>query len=120
MILSFAPAAHLGATALALALAALLSYGVAAWPAPESARWRAPALVLGWCLHALLLLLDITGWGRDQPGARLGFGPVLSLTVWLVLAVHTIESRLVPLPGVRRVLAINGMGAVAGGLAVSG
>ncbi len=33
---------------------------------------------------------------------------MLSLTVWLVLAVHEIESRFVPLPGVRRVLAING------------
>lgn len=56
----------------------------------------------------MLLALDIGGWGRGEPGARLGFGPVLSLTVWLVLAVHTVESRFVPLPGVRRVLALAG------------
>ena len=66
----------------------------------------------GWLLHAVLLALDIGGWGRGEPGARLGFGPVLSLTVWLVLAVHEVESRFVPLPGVRRVLAINGAAVV--------
>ncbi len=37
---------------------------------------------------------------------------MLSLTVWLVLAVHEVESRFVPLPGVRRVLAINGAAVV--------
>jgi ABC-type uncharacterized transport system permease subunit len=37
-----------------------------------------------------------------MPGARLGFGPVLSMTVWLVIGVHAIESRLVPLPAVRQ------------------
>jgi hypothetical protein len=38
------------------------------------------------CCTVLLLVIDIGGWGRGVPGARLGFGPVLSLTVWLVLA----------------------------------
>jgi ABC-type uncharacterized transport system permease subunit len=33
--------------------------------------------------------------------------------VWLVVAVHTVESRLVPLPAVRRVLALAGAAAVA-------
>jgi ABC-type uncharacterized transport system permease subunit len=63
-------------------------------------------------LHATLLLLDISGLGRGGTGVYLGFGPVLSLTVWLVLAVHTFESRLVPLPAVRRVLALLGAAAV--------
>jgi ABC-type uncharacterized transport system permease subunit len=63
-------------------------------------------------LHGVLLALDVGGWGRVEAGARLGFGPVLSLTVWLVLAVHTVESRFVPLPGVRRVLAACGAAAV--------
>ncbi len=108
MILSFAPSSSLGPAALGLALLAVLAYGVAAWPASPTSRLSTPALALGWLLHALLLVLDIAGWGRDQPGARLGFGPVLSLTVWLVLAVHTVESRFVPLPAVRRVLAFNG------------
>ena len=108
MILSFAPAASLGAAALVLAVVAMLAYAVAAWPAPGSSRLLAPALLAGWLLHAVLLALDIGGWGRGEPGARLGFGPVLSLTVWLVLAVHEVESRFVPLPGVRRVLALSG------------
>ena len=108
MILSFAPAANLGTAPLALALVAMLAYGLAGWPGRAESRLPAPALVTGWLLHALLLGLDIGGWGRSEPGARLGFGPVLSLTVWLVLAVHTVESRFVPLPGVRRMLALCG------------
>ena len=108
MILSFVPAANLGAAPLLLALLAMLAYGVAALPARGPSRLPVPALVAGWLLHAVLLALDIGGWGRGETGARLGFGPVLSLTVWLVLAVHGVESRFVPLPGVRRVLAING------------
>ncbi len=112
MILSFAPAATLGAAPLVLALVAMLAYGVAALPAQADSRLPAPALVAGWLLHALLLAVDIGGWGRAEHGVRLGFGPVLSLTVWLVLAVHTVESRFVPLPGVRRLLAIAGAAVV--------
>lgn len=112
MILSFAPVASLGAAPLVLALVAMLAYGVAALPSQADARLPAPALVAGWLLHAVLLALDIGGWGRGEPGARLGFGPVLSLTVWLVLAVHTVESRFVPLPAVRRVLAACGAAVV--------
>ena len=112
MILPIAPVQTLGVAPLVLALLAVLAYTVAAWPARSPSRLPAPALVAGWLLHAVLLGLDIGGWGRGEPGARLGFGPVLSLTVWLVLAVHEIESRFMPLPGVRRVLAINGAAVV--------
>ena len=112
MILSFAPQANLGPASLALAGLAMLGYGLAAWPVREGSRRAIWGLATGWLAHAGLLALDIGGWGRDLAGARLGFGPVLSLTVWLVLAVHAVESRFVPLPAVRRLLA------VAGGLAV--
>lgn len=112
MILPIAPVQTLGVAPLVLALMAVLAYAVAAWPARSPSRLPAPALVAGWVLHAVLLVLDIGGWGRGEPGARLGFGPVLSLTVWLVLAVHEIESRFMPLPGVRRVLAVNGAAVV--------
>lgn len=98
-----------GSPVLLIALCALLAYGVAAWPGPERPRRDMAALLVGWVLHAALLVLDIGGSGG---GARLGFGPVLSLTVWLVLLVHGIESRLVPLPAVRQVLALAGAGAV--------
>ena len=111
-MISNASFASLGAAPGMLALVAMLAYGVAALPAQAAARLPAPALVAGWLLHALVLALDIGGWGRGEPGARLGFGPVLSLTVWLVLAVHEVESRFVPLPGVRRALAISGAVAV--------
>ena len=108
MILAFAPQANLGPTALVLAVVAMACYGLAAWTARPGSTLPVIGLAVGWLLHALLLAADIGGWGRDLPGARLGFGPVLSLTVWLVLAVHTIESRFVPLPVVRRVLACCG------------
>ncbi|MCK6431429.1 MAG: cytochrome c biogenesis protein CcsA [Burkholderiaceae bacterium] len=113
MILASGSAAPLAGTPLALALAAALAYGLAAWPAQERPRWVTPTWVTGWLLHAVLLAMDITGLGRaEAQGARLGFGPVLSLTVWLVIAVHAFESRLLPLPAVRRALAVSGAAAV--------
>ncbi len=112
MILSFAPMSSLGPAPLVLALVAMFAYGLAALPSRSDARLPAPALLAGWLLHAALLALDVGGWGRSEPGARLGFGPVLSLTVWLVLAVHTVESRFMPLPAVRRLLAVAGAAVV--------
>ncbi|HYE71324.1 MAG TPA: cytochrome c biogenesis protein CcsA [Aquabacterium sp.] len=105
--------AGLGPFPLVLALSSLLAYAAAALPAarqgaPARLALGAPALVLGWVLHAALLVLDIGGWGVPGAGARLGFGPVLSLTLWLVVAVHIVESRFVPLPSVRRALAVAG------------
>lgn len=113
MILSTGSAAWPGTTPLLLAVAAVLAYSLAALPEKEGRAWSAPALVIGWLGHLLLLMMDIGGWGQALPGARLGFAPVLSMTVWLVVAVHTVESRLVPLPAVRRVLALAGAAAVA-------
>lgn len=94
----------------ALAAAAVLAYlwaavGAAGAPSPA----RAMALTLGWLLHGAWLLLDIVGLGRSDPGVRLGFAPVLSLAVWLMVAVHQVESRFVPLPAVRRSLAVAGL-----------
>lgn len=114
MILSTGSAAWTGLAPLGVAAVALLAYlAVALPPVARAAAWSAPALIVGWALHLLLLLLDIGGWGQSGSGARLGFGPVLSATVWMVIAVHGIESRLVPLPAVRRVLAAAGAAAVA-------
>jgi ABC-type uncharacterized transport system permease subunit len=99
-----------GTLANGLAMAALLAYGVAAWPRHKASRIDAAALAVGWVIHGLALVVDIGGSGQ---GARLGFAPVLSLTVWLVLLVHAIESRMLPLPAVRRALACAGCVAVA-------
>ncbi len=110
MILSSASAGVPGAWA--VALAAVAAYVLAAFPGRAEERRLPSALLAGVGLHALLLVLDVSGLGNPGGGARMGFGPVVSLTVWLVLAVHTAESRLVPQPGVRRVLALLGAAAV--------
>ena len=95
-----------------LALVALAAYALAAWPGRLTERFAAAALPCGVAAHAALLGVEIFGSGGPAAGVRLGFGPVLSLTICLVLAVHTVESRFLPLPSVRRVLAIIGAAAV--------
>lgn len=92
----------------AASLVATFAYVAAAWPLPSRARWPEVALAVGWFVHALTLVLDVFGFGAATPGARFGFAPALSATVWIVLAVHTVESRLLPVPAVRRVLAVAG------------
>ncbi len=96
----------------AAGLVAMAAYAAAAWPLASRARWPEAALALGWAAHALTLVLDILGVGAAVPGARFGFAPALSATVWIVLAVHSVESRLLPLPAVRRVLALSGAAVV--------
>jgi ABC-type uncharacterized transport system permease subunit len=98
-----------------LALLACAAYGLATLRGREVARGPSMALVAGWLLHGAALAVDVSGWGTDG-GARFGFAPALSGAVWLVLAVHAVESRFVPLPGVRRALAA--MGVVVSGLIV--
>ncbi len=100
-----------GGGLLLVGVAALL-YTLAALPVPALRRLAAAALLGGFALHALLLIIDIGGFGQALPGARLGFGPVLSMTVWLVIAVYAVESRLLPLPAVRQWLGVTGVGAV--------
>ncbi len=92
-----------------LVLVTLVLYLLATVPAQALRRYSAAALVGGWALHGVLLLIDIAGIGLAEPGARLGFAPVLSMTVWLVIAVYSIESHLVPLPAVRQWLALAGL-----------
>ncbi|MEO5883267.1 MAG: cytochrome c biogenesis protein CcsA [Caldimonas sp.] len=67
------------------------------------------ALLVGWIAHGLALTIDIAGVGSGVAGARFGFAPALSLTLWLVLAVYQLESRLLPLPAARRALAACGV-----------
>lgn len=88
------------------AVLALLCYAVAMLP---SARLpgRVPnvALMVGWMFQGLALVYDVAGVGQEGVGARFGFAPALSAILWLVMAVHHVESRLLPLPAVRRVMA---------------
>jgi ABC-type uncharacterized transport system permease subunit len=120
MILSTASPLLNGGGPLFIALLAVGGYAAAALSSAASARSSTAALLLGTLMHLVLLVLDIGGWGQPLPGARLGFAPVLSMTVWLVIAVHTVESRFVPLPGVRRWLAPVGALAVLLALAFPG
>ncbi len=112
MILSFAPAGSAGVLLAAASVVSLLAYGAVAASSgrgdAEGARWRGRAglLVLGWLAQLLALVVDVAGLGLSSPGARFGFAPALSMTLWLVLAVYLVESRLLPLPGARRVLAL--------------
>lgn len=112
MILSTASAALAPGGGFWLVGLTLVLYLLAAMPALVPQRAAASALIVAWLLHALLLVIDIGGLGLNVPGARLGFAPVLSMTVWLVVAVYTVESRLVPLPLVRKWVARAGMLAV--------
>ncbi len=92
-----------------LVIVACAMYVLAALPLR---RFSAAALLGGLLLHGVLLVVDIGGIGQGIDGARLGFGPVLSVTVWLVVAVYAVESRLVPLPAVRKWLGLAGVIAV--------
>lgn len=97
----------------AASFVALLAYAVAAVPGERLGSGGRVALLLGWVAHAVAIVVDVAGIGSPLIGARFGFAPALSMTVWLVLAVYVVESRLVPLPGVRVVLAVLGVAVVA-------
>ena len=112
MILSPGSAVPLPWGSWIVGLGALLGYAAATWPKQAGSRWPESAFGIGWLLHGAALALDILGLDEPSRGPRFGFGPALSVTVWLVIAVHAIESRFVPLPAVRRVLALLGAAAV--------
>ena len=105
MILSLGAADPVLAMASAIAL---VGYGAAATLAERHAAALRTALVVGWFAHGLAIIVDVAGVGSIHPGARFGFAPALSATMWLVLAVHAVESRFVPLASVRRALAVLG------------
>jgi ABC-type uncharacterized transport system permease subunit len=77
---------------LAIAAGAALAYALLALAAPRLGSGAVRGLLLAaWFLHALTLAEGLLG---TPP--RFGFAPALSMTVWLVLTVYAIESRLFP------------------------
>jgi ABC-type uncharacterized transport system permease subunit len=113
MILSFGPEAGASA-AMALALTvpsivALACYLGAALPSERFSAGLRRALLVGWIAQGISIAIDVAGIGSGIPGARFGFAPALSVTLWLVLAVYELESRFVPLAGARRALATIGV-----------
>jgi len=89
----------------ALAWAAAAAYALSAL---GRAAWGTRAQVAALVLHGLALAATFVGEADAGLGIRWGFAPVLSLTAWLVLAVHFTESRLVPISGLRRIFALIG------------
>jgi ABC-type uncharacterized transport system permease subunit len=111
MILSFGTSAAADpALALALpSLVALVAYAIAMVLSERFAVVLRMALLTGWVAHAIAIAVDISGLGSNVAVAHFGFAPALSMTLWLVLAVYVVESRVLPLPGVRRTLALLGV-----------
>jgi ABC-type uncharacterized transport system permease subunit len=113
MILSFGPdPGTLSPLAVALSLPSVVALACYVAASMRSERFVAglrKALLVGWIAQGLSIVIDLVGIGSDIPGARFGFAPALSITVWFVLAVYELESRFVPLPGARRVLAWCGI-----------
>ena len=101
-----------GISPVALGASALVAYALAAW-SPSFLGRRAIPVFLAWVIgHAAMLLVEIGSLGWQGGAARLGFGPVLSLTACLALAMHAVEGRLLLHPTVRRTLAVVGMAGV--------
>ena len=68
-------------------------------------------LLVAWVLHALMLAEGLLG---ELP--RFGFAPALSMTMWLVLTVYAIESRL--FPQLQAHWALAGLGSAVVGMAM--
>ncbi|MGC1174347.1 cytochrome C assembly family protein [Polaromonas sp.] len=97
---------------LAMAIGAALAYAILALATPRLSNGATRGvLFMAWLLHALTLAEGLLG---DPP--RFGFAPALSMTVWLVLSVYAVESRLFPQLKARWALA--GLGSVAVALAL--
>jgi ABC-type uncharacterized transport system permease subunit len=116
MILSFGPdPGTLSPLAVGLSLpsvVALACYVAASMRGERFTAGLRKALLVGWIAQGLSIVIDLVGIGSDVPGARFGFAPALSITIWFVLAVYELESRFVPLPGARRTLAWCGIAVV--------
>ena len=99
-----------------LAVLAVVAYALSLLGGNARAdRVAMPAFVVGVAAHAAMLLSEIGSLGFHGGAVRLGFGPVLSLTVCLALAIHALDGRFITLAAVRRLLACAGVAARAPG-----
>lgn len=104
--------AAFSAPVLLQSLIAFVAYAVvAAMPSAAPAKLRVP-LLIGWVAHGVDIVMDAAGIGMDSSGARFGFAPALSVTLWLVIGVYMLESRFLPMFSARRSLAVLGAAAV--------
>ena len=101
---------------LATSIAAALLYSLLALASQRLSAAQSRGLLLAaWLLHALALAEGLLG----QP-PRFGFAPALSTTVWLVVTVYAVESKLIPELKARWALAAVGAAAVLLSLAFPG
>ena len=84
----------------------LTTPGTAPAPPQSNSVGARSLLAIAWVCHAVALAAGMTG----EP-AQFGFAPALSITVWLVLTVYAIESRL--LPQLKAHWALSALGGVA-------
>ena len=104
--------ATLSAPLLLQSLIAFVAYAVvAAMPSAAPAKLRIP-LLIGWVSHGMDIVMDAAGVGMASTGARFGFAPALSVTLWMVIGVYMLESRFLPMFSARRSLALLGAAAV--------
>jgi ABC-type uncharacterized transport system permease subunit len=94
-------------------VAALLGYALAALLREGRDERVRNCYGVGWAMHAAAIVIDTSGLGTDIEGARFGFAPALSVTLWLVITIYLAESRFLPIRGVRVTLALLGASAVA-------
>ncbi len=90
-----------------LTSACAVAYLLAAGVAQTRGRAGAALLAAAWLLHAAVLAA-----GLMAVPARFGFAPALSATLWLVVLVYGLESRLHALVPLRGWLALAGAGTV--------
>ena len=104
--------AVLSAPLLLQSLIAFVAYAVvAAMPSAAPGKLRVP-LLIGWVSHGMDIVMDAAGVGMASTGARFGFAPALSVTLWMVIGVYMLESRFLPMLSARRSLAVLGAAAV--------
>jgi ABC-type uncharacterized transport system permease subunit len=94
-------------------VAALLGYALAALLREGRDERVRNCFGVGWAMHAAAIVIDTSGLGTDIAGARFGFAPALSVTLWMVITIYLAESRFLPIRGVRVTLALLGAVAVA-------
>lgn len=106
MILSTPSPSALSPWFAAPAVVALAAYAAAALRDGQFGAHR--MLPVAWLAHGAALLAHLLGVGLAGDGARFGFAPALSWTLWLVVTVHAVESHFVPLSSPRRWLSLLG------------
>jgi ABC-type uncharacterized transport system permease subunit len=114
------PTGVAGGWLLLLACVATVAYVLSFAAGATLERWALRAFPVGVAAHVAMVVLEVSSLGVGSGQVRLGFGPVLSLTVCLTLAVHAVGGYLTPTTSVRRTLAVAGIGAVLLGLLFPG